>query len=247
MEALGRGVEAVIGKARNARVQVSTRGGMQPILSIESQLTPIRIRDLIESATQKVIDASMPNLAGQAALEVGEGPVSWGGNFLAHQAAQAMGVEIGGGSIGRQGDISRGFVVRAGSSKLPFADNSFSYLIARMATSLQGDISRSVREFGRVLTAGGHGVIVDYHPFGLYAKHGANRIRSADANIHRMEDYYKLCRKCGLRVMDLREAFVDEGMRQFFREAEIPAYRSLKGTPLLVFLFVYKPKGLSSH
>ena len=39
------------------------------------------------------------------------------------------------------------------------------------------------------------------------------------------------------------EIFVDEGMRQLFHEEEIAAYRNLKGTPLLVFLFVYKPKG----
>jgi hypothetical protein len=52
-----------------------------------------------------------------------------------------------------------------------------------------------------------------------------------------------LCRKGGMRVVDVKEAFIDEGSRGFFREEEIQAYRNLKGTPLLTFLFVYKPKG----
>lgn len=243
MEALGHVVEQLIGKAKRASVQVSTRGGVQPILSVESQLAASRIRDIIEASAQKVLISAIPNLKGGAALEVGEGPVTWAQRLLSAQAQGVWGVEIGGGSVGRQGDASRGFVVRGALSRLPFPDARFAYVMARLATQLQGDMVRALREMARVMAPGGQGVVVDYHPFGLYAKRGASRVRPADSGVHRFEDYYRFCRQAGLRVVDVREAFVDEASRQLFREEEIGAYRSLKGTPLLIFLFVYKPKG----
>lgn len=243
MEALGRFVESVIGKAKQAKVQVSTRGGVQPILSIESQFSFGRIRDLIEASIQKVMANSIPDLKGGMALEVGEGPAAYGSRMLSAQAKMAVGVEIGGGSVGRQGDISRGFVVRAPLARLPFSGAIFTYFMARLATTLQGDVVRAVREIGRILAPGGQGVIIDYHPFGLYAKRGAGRVRPPDSGIHKLEDYYRLCRQASLRVVDVREVFIDEGMRQLFKDEEIYAYRNLKGTPLLIFLFVYKPKG----
>lgn len=243
MEALGRFVESLIGTAKKASVQVSTRSGVQPILSVESQLSGPRIRNIIESSTVKTLQHAVPELKGGAALEVGEGPAGWGGRLLAAQAPLAVGVEIGGGSVGRQGDISRGFVLRGSVARLPFPDGRFSYVLARLATQMQGDMVRALRELSRVLLPGGQGVIVDYHPFGLYAKRGANRVRPADSGVGRFQDYYRLCRQVGLRIMDVREAFVDEGARPLFKEEEIQAYRNLKGTPLLVFLFVYKPKG----
>lgn len=246
MEALGRVVEAFIGKARQATVQVSTRGGVQPILSIESQLSHRRIMDIIEAATHRVLGGHIPNLKGLAALEVGEGPISYLNRMLANQAEIAIGVEIGGGSVGGQGDISRGFVIRAGVTKLPFPREHFSYILARMATQSAGDVGRVLRELGRVLTPGGHGVVVDYHPFGLFAKRGAARIRPPDSGVHRFGDYYRICRQVGLRVVDVREDYIDEGIRKIFKGDEIQAYRNLKGTPLLIFLFVYKPKLLKA-
>lgn len=243
MEAVGRLTESLIGTAKKATVQVSTRGGVQPILSVESQLSPMRIRDVIDASITKVLQNALPDLKAGKALEVGEGPACFCARLLAAQAQMAVGLEIGGGSVGRQGDISRGFILRGGVARLPFSDGRFLYFIARLATQLQGDVVRALRELSRVLAPGGQGTIVDYHPFGLYAKRGANRVRPPDSGVHRFEDYYRLCRQVGLRIIDVREAFVDEGARQLFKEEEIQAYRNLKGTPLLVFLFVYKPKG----
>lgn len=243
MEALGRVVERTINRAKTTRVQVNSRSGVQPILSLESQLNLSRIRDLIDASVQKVTADAIPDLKESAALEVGEGPAAYVARLLNCRAKIAIGVEIGGGSVGRQGDTSRGFVLRGQLSRLPFNDNSFGYFLARLATPFTGDFQRAAKELGRILVPGGQGVIVDYHPFGLYAKRGANRIRPVDSGVHKFEDYYQLCRQAGMRIIDVREAFVDENLRQTFREEEIQAYRNLKGTPLLIFIFVYKPKG----
>jgi SAM-dependent methyltransferase len=241
MIALGHLVEKLIGKVHQARVQVG-RGGVQPMLSLESQLAMNRIKDLIEESIKKVMADAIPDLSGQAALEVGDAPALYGAKLLGAGASVAMGVEIGGALTQKQGDASRGLVVYAKPSRLPFANQKVDYLLGRLATPNQGDVVQSVIEIGRVLAPGGRGVIIDYHPFGLYAKRGGGRMKSIESNIRRLEEYYLLCKKAGLRVMDLREAFIDESTRALFKEDEIPAYRSLKGTPLLIFLFVYKLK-----
>ena len=246
MEALGRVVESIIGKAKEARVQVGVRSGVQPLLSVDGLLKTERIRDLIDISTQKVMGNAFPNIRGGNALEVGEGPPAYNDRMLSAQARMAVGVEIGGRSTERQGDISRGFVVRGQLLKLPFGDGRFSYVLARLATSFQSDMLRSMRELNRVMMFGGQGVVIDYHPFGLYSRKGMGHARPVDSGIHKLEDYYRMYRSIGLRVVDVREAFIDEGMRQFFKEEEIPAYRNLKGTPLLIFLFIYKPKAAVS-
>ncbi len=242
MEAAGRIVEQLIGRAKRAKVQVESRGGMQPLLSIESQLSAGRIRELIEAATQRVMSGAMPSLEGQMALELGEGPPLYGTRMLGLQAQSAIGVEIGGEQAAAQGDPSRGFVLRSNPARLPFAGNSFAYVMGRLASAHQGDMVRVVQEIGRVLAPGGQGVVVDYHPYGLYARRGTNRLRPAESNIRKIEDYYRICKLAGIRVVDLKEALVEEEMRQLFKEEEIGVYRSLKGSPLLVFIFVYKPK-----
>ena len=243
MEGLGRVVEAVIGKAKRAKVQVSTRGGVQPILSVESQLDASRIRELIEAASQKVISGISPELKGQNTLEIGEGPALFFQKFFSCHAATVIGVEMGGASVPRQGDASRGFTVRAQAAKLPFADAGFGYVLGRFCSHFAGDMLRDARELSRVMKPGGQGVVVDFHPFGMWARSGGGRVRAPDSGVHRIEDYYRLFRQTGLRIVDVREAFIDEGMRQHFKDAETSAYRGLKGTPILIFIFVYKPKG----
>jgi len=242
MVAVGRVVENLIGKAKQARVQVESRGGVQPLLSLESQLTAARIHELVEAATQLVMANALPDLTDQTALEVGQGHPLYGPRMLGLKAQAAIGVEISGDESAVQGDPSRGFVLRAQASRLPFASNRFAYILGRLATTSQGDMVRVVHELGRVLAPGGQGVIVDYHPYGLYARRGTHRLRPAESNIRKIEDYYRLCKLAGIRVVDLKESLIEEDMRPLFKENEISAYRSLKGTPFLVFVFVYKPK-----
>jgi SAM-dependent methyltransferase len=240
MEALGRVVEKAIGKAKKAKVQVGSRGGVQPVLSLESLLPQERMKDLIEEATKRVLADSIPDIKGGQALEIGEGPALYGRKLLGSKAASAVSVEVGGQLSERQNDATRGFVIQAKPQRLPFRNQSFQYVLGRLATPHQGDIVKAVTEIGRVLAPGGQGVIVEFHPFGLYAKRGPHRMKSIESNLRKFEEYYRLCRKAGLRVVNLREAFVEEDMRKLFAQGEIAAYRSLKNTPILAFFFIYK-------
>lgn len=239
---LGHLVEHLIGSAKKARVQVGARTGMQPVLSIESQLSYEQIKDLIDASVKRMMENAFPNLDGSSALDIGEGPIFYAARLLGARADTAISFDIRSASADAQGDASRGFIVRGRASKLPFASERFAYVIARLASIFQGDVTRATMEIGRVMAPGGQGVLIDFHPFGLYAKKGPDRIKSAESGLRRLEDYYALMRKAGLRIVDFREGFIDEQTRSMFDDEQIHAYRSLKGSPLLAYFFIYKPK-----
>lgn len=242
MVLFGRAVEATIARFRRARVHVETRGGIQPLLALESQLPLEKVHELIAAGEDKILHACLPKLSDKRALEIAEGPVRFLSPLIKRGAKLVMGVEIGGGTVGKQGDLSRGFIVRGLPTMLPFSAALFDYVVARLATAFQGELSTTLREMGRVLVAGGQGVLIDYHPFGLYAKSGPERLRPPTSPVRGIEDYYKLARAAGLRVVDLREASVDTDVRSRFAPEILNAYRALKGTPLIVALFLYKPR-----
>jgi len=242
MEGAGRFVEKIIGEAHKAKVSVGTRSGIKPILSLESQFSAAKLKELVNFATERICVPAIPNLKDQATLEIGEGPSNLLPKFFGQQARAALGFEIGGGLTGRQGDSSRGYITRGHATNLPFGKDYFDYVGARLATSLQGDIIKAVKEIGRVMAPGGQGFFSDFHPFGLYAKKGTDRARSVESTIRGIEDYYKICKSAGLRIVDLREAFIDETFRSLFEADEVQAYRNVKGTPLMVFIFFFKPR-----
>lgn len=242
MEGAGRLIEKVIGEAHKAKVSVGTRSGIKPILSLESQFAPKKISEMINFATDRICVPTIPGLKGQATLEIGEGPLTMLPRFTGQQARVAVGFEIGGSLSIRQGDPGKGYVARGQASSLPFEKDFFEYIGARLASNVQGDIVKAIKEIGRVMAPGGQGFLADFHPFGLYAKKGTDRVRPVESIVRGIEDYYKMFRSAGLRIVDLKEAFIDEGFRSMFQGDEIQTYRNVKGTALVVYLFFFKPK-----
>lgn len=242
MTSAGKLVERIIGHAQKAKVQVGGRGGVQPILSLESLAGANKIGEMVDIATERVALPVVPELKDGLALDIGEGPPQFLARFMERGARTSVGFEIGGGSRGAQGDQERGYIVRGRAANIPFNTDFFVYVVARLASPYQGDILRVMKEVGRVTAPGGQGVLVDYHPYGMYAKKGPDRLRSVESSIRGTEDYYRICRAAGLRVVDLREAFIDENFRSIFGEENLSAYRSVKGSPLVIFLFFYKPR-----
>jgi ubiquinone/menaquinone biosynthesis C-methylase UbiE len=239
---LGHLIERGIGEAKKAKVSVGTRGGVQPILSLESQLPVAKIQQMITAATERIYLPVIPHLDGKCTLEIGEGKPVFAQQFLQKQARLVVEANISEASSVAQGDASRGYVVNAQTGAVPFADNFFDYIVGRLGTGSQGDIVKSVKEMGRVLMPGGQGVFIDFHPFGLFSRKGAQRMLAVESTIRGLEDYYKICRSAELRIVNLREAFIDENLRSVFSHGEIQSYRNVKGTPLLLFIFFFKPR-----
>ncbi len=243
MQTLAKLVKRLIQGAEKAKVQVESRRGVQPVLSLESQLSNEKIRELIKNSEEKMISACLPGLAGKKAVEVGEAPARFLSKLLQRGAELSVAVEMSGSlAHSQQGNLSRGYIVKGSAAALPFADASVDYVVARIASPLQGDVSKVLQELGRVLSMGGQGVVLDYHPYGLYATRGLSRVKSLESSLRHVQDYYKTCRDAGIRVIDFRETHLDESVRSLFAEKEISLYRHLKGTPLVAGYFVYKPK-----
>ncbi|MFH1653343.1 MAG: methyltransferase domain-containing protein [Pseudomonadota bacterium] len=239
---LGNFVESVIEKFKKMKISVGKKSGLQPILSLESQLPDETILKIINDGAKRVLIEALPKMQGITTLEVADGGALVSEKLMQQGAKLALFCEIGN-VAGEQGDIGTGLKVKGGIANLPFNNAFFDYFVANLATPRQGDLNRGMKEFSRVLTPGGQGVIVDFHPYSMFAKEGSQRMRSIKTTINGIEDYYKLIKSTGLRVVNIRELFIDDKVRSFFAPDAIEAYRNLKGSPFLVFVYVYKPKG----
>lgn len=243
---LGHAVEAVIGHAQKAKGSVShvrSVRTVEPILAIESQLSMPKIKELISTSVERVVRPLVPNLIDKAAIEVCDGPTRFGAQLKEKGVATLVHVDIGGAAGGYPKELGASNVssIRASIRSLPFEDEFFDYCIANLATARQGDVIRSVKEIGRQIVLGGSTLIVDFHPFGMFAKKGNLRLRSPENVLRGVEDYYKICHAAGLNITAVKEAFIDETLRGFFETPEEKsAFRQLKDTPFLIFFAATK-------
>jgi SAM-dependent methyltransferase len=196
---------------------------------------------MINAAYEKTASQKIPPLVDKTAIEIKEGGALLTRQFKDKGATVAVHIDMGG-SAGSYGQSEKGVVsVRGLPSRLPFEDGFFDYIIAHFANQFQGDISKSVKEFSRLLSIAGEGIITDFHPFGMYAKRGNIRLKPVESTIRGVEDYYKMCAGVGLKVTSVKESFFDENLRPMFvTEDEKSAFRIVKDTPLLIHLYVRK-------
>lgn len=243
MHVFGRVVEAVIGQAKKAKVSVVPAHGIEPILAIEGQLPMAKIRELILVSIDRLVKPVIPNLVDKSSLEMTQGQMIFSNLMKEKGAAVSIHVDIGDSAGSYPKDVKSGnfHSIRASARSIPFEDGFFDFVVANLATSQQGDIVRVVKEIGRAVTLGGTAVIVDFHPFGRFAKKGSVRLKSIESIVRGVEDYYKICKNSGFSVDYVREAFIDETVRKLFvSPEEKSSFRSIKDTPFLIFLMVSK-------
>ena len=238
---LGTAVEKLIEQADKLKTTLTTSSvSAQPVLSLEGQLSIPKLKELINSAVEKVVAPAIPPLVDKTALEIREGGAAFAKVFKERGASVAIHNDMGSGgaSYGRAEGTSS---VKGGASKLPFEDGFFDYIVGNFASSYQGDLIKTVKELSRLLTISGEGVIVHFHPFGMYAKRGGLRLKPAESTIRGIEDYYKICKATGLKVVGVKESFIDETMRSMFvTDEEKLSFRMVKDAPLLIYIFAKK-------
>ncbi|PIR16607.1 MAG: hypothetical protein COV46_07785 [Deltaproteobacteria bacterium CG11_big_fil_rev_8_21_14_0_20_49_13] len=241
--AVGNVVEGLIGKAEKlgAGFKSSSSMSVQAVLSLEGQIPLPKLKEILCQVSDKVIEPFVPSLVDKTALEVREGASTIAKFFKEKGASVSVHVDMGGsaGSYGKPGaGISS---IRSVSSKLPFEDGFFDLVAGNYANQFQGDLLKNVKELSRVMAITGEGVIVDFHPFGLYARRGNVRIKPISSVTKGIEDYYKLCKMASLKITGAKESFFDETARPYFvTEEEKSAFRIIKDTPMLIYLFVKK-------
>jgi len=248
MAAFGKLIERVIGKAKDAKVTVAkTRpGSVEPILALESQLPISKLKDIISVSIDRMLKAEIPNLVDKAAVEISEGESKFAPIMKEKGAAVSLHVDIGSaaGTYPRDKKTKRIHNIRALSHSIPFEDGFFDYTIANLATPSTGDVVRVIKEIGRIITIGGYAIIIDFHPFGRFAKKGSQRLRGMESVVRGVEDYYKICGLSGFNLEYVREAFFDETLRTMFATPEEKTvFRTIKDTPFLIFVLA-KKKGM---
>ncbi len=250
MTSVGHAVEKAIGKAQEARQSVATTaanvGGGTKHATLETSISLQKVKEILRASVERLVPTLFPPLADRRALEVADGVGGYAPSMKEHGARLVVTTEIGAsGFTMRVADpVSRTYMTRAAIHRLPFIDNAFDFVVANLLTPYQGNVLQALKELARVLTSGGTMVLSDFHPFGAYAKRGSLRVRPTDAAFRGVGDYYKAARLAGLRVVDVRECFIDETVRAAFQTPEEKeAYRNLRDTPLVLCLVVKKGAG----
>lgn len=238
---LGHLVERGIGQAKKAKQSVEGRGGLQPILSLESRLSMAKIQQLIHLFEDRFVPPALPLLKEKAILEIGEGPLRFQEHITEKRPKFFCGVLANGPEGGRTMKEGSSYLVKASFKTIPFEDQFFDLVICRLASPKQGDVISHFKELGRILMPEGTAFVLDYHPFGGYAKSGTQRLRAVQSSVRGLEDYFKMSQMAELAIVEVREGFVDDTLRnQFTTAAEMAAFRELKGTPLVLFLKLMK-------
>lgn len=242
MQAVGSAVEKAIGKAQEAKQSVGPPAIAGAPVTVESQLPIPKIKELLKVSADRVITQLLPALADRRTVEIGDGVGKYALMLKEHGARMVVATEIGAGGGQAVSDaLTRLYMVRAGLGRLPFADGCFDFAVANMLTSYQGDLGKALKEMARVLTPGAGLILVDFHPFGPFAKRGAVRMRPTDASLRGIADLYKVARLSHLKITDVREIFIDETLRaSFATNDEKQAYRTLRDQPLVIAYFARK-------
>lgn len=244
--AVGGLLEKVINKAESlsSASGLTSRSSVQPVLSLEGQLALPKLKELINLTVDRMVASSIPGLIDRTAAEVREGPSSLAKTFREKGASLAVHIDMGmgAGSYGKpEADINS---IRSSPFCMPFEDGFFDLIVGHYASQYQRDIVKDIKELSRTLAISGEGIIVDFHPFGMFAKRGAVRLRPVESTIKGVEDYFRICKQASLKVQNVREAFFDESLRPFFAtDSEKQAFRIVKESPFLIFLYVKKGGG----
>lgn len=234
-------IEGLIGKAKQAKESVGTKG-LTPILSLEARVTIPKLRKLIQQIGERVVPQLLPSLQEKNVLEIGEGPLAFQKIILEKKPKMFCGAVIGG-VLPTTGGEAPPWAVKTSIRSIPFDQQFFDGVVASLTTPLQGDVISVIKEIGRMLLPDGFALLIDFHPFGMYARSGSERIRSPMATIRGLEDYFRMCKLAGLSVVDLYEGFLDDTLRnQFTTNEEMNTFRDLKGTPLVLYIIVTKSR-----
>lgn len=221
--------------------KISSPLATKPILALEGQVQISKLKEIIESEANKIFTSSMPSLIDKTALEICEHGSKLADKFKEKGASLSVHVDMDTGP-GTYETAKKDIIsCKSSANRLPFEDSFFDQIYANLASQRQKELALSIHEMGRVLTLGGEAIICDFHPFGSFARKGTARLRPIESSAAGFEDYYKFCSQASLKIDHVKEIFVDDNLKTYFKtDEEKAAFRMVKDSPLLIFIFVKK-------
>jgi SAM-dependent methyltransferase len=127
-----------------------------------------------------------------------------------------------------------------------FEDGELDMVLSNLTIGYVSDLAPLLREWSRVLRAGGTVLLTDLHPAAL--ARGAKRTFEMGGreieiknHSHPLPSIKELARACGLAPVTFAERLVDETARPFYERAQaLAVFDRMKGTPLVYKLCLTK-------
>lgn len=156
----------------------------------------------------------MPDLAGQAVLDLACGSGRYLDLIMAHAASFVLGLDLSRQMLARVQKKSCP-LIQADLRWLPLVSSSFDVVVCGLAIGHVDNLSGMMHEIGRVLKPNGVVVYSDFHPLGAFmgwkrtfcAADG--RQYAVQHHAHLYADHHAACRAAGLVIEDLREPIID--------------------------------------
>lgn len=158
--------------------------------------------------------ALLPDVAGQAVLDLACGSGRYCAKLLERRARCAIGCDLSFVML-TQARRKASHLVQSDLCALPFATDSFAVVVSGLAVGHVEDLRLALAEVARVLIPGGVFVYSDFHPLGALLGwkrtfHGRDGYEYEVRHFtHLYSDHHAACRGAGLVIEDVREPRID--------------------------------------
>lgn len=163
---------------------------------------------------QRAMLELMPDLTGQAVLDLACGSGRYLDLIMARAASLVLGLDLSRHMLARvQKKLCP--LIQADLRWLPLANSSFNVVVCGLAIGHVENLSSVMHEIGRVLKPNGVVVYSDFHPLGSLMgwkrTFGAadGRQYTVRHHAHLYADHHTACRAAGLAIEELREPVID--------------------------------------
>ena len=161
-------------------------------------------------------------------------------------AERVVGVDLVEAMLSRGRGDEAGRLVAADVRALPFPGSTFQVVWCRLVLGHLRDPAPAYAEFARVLGAGGHLVVTDFHPVAARAGHRRTfrdrdgTLRAVEHHVHEPADHLAAADRAGLRLGARMDLPVGPDVRGFYESAgAAEMYERDRGLPLVLgFSFV---------
>ncbi len=175
---------------------------------------PPRAHNRLMALEEQAVLEMMPDVAGHAALDLACGSGRYLRVLMQRGATPVVGLDFSTPMLTQAKAVASNLVL-ADLLSLSLRASSFDVVTCGLAVGHVEDLTRAVREIGRVLTPGGTLVYSDFHPVGYWL--GWRRtFRAADSreyevphHTHLFADHVAACSSAGMRIEEVREPRID--------------------------------------
>lgn len=237
---LGKAVESIAGRIPAAKSKKKHRTNKSLDRgSVGSDTAPPQlpwdshhIQTLLSGAERSHLFALIPDLAQKSVLHLTPGSASFVSMLEKRQAARIIECDVRKSAVKLETVEGKSHpYVRAALDKLPFANESFDFVLYPSALEWRLDLPQGIAEVGRCIRANGRFLLSTVHPFFEYLSDPKRGFRKSLGNT------FAELKKVGLFVEELEEISLGEALRLVSVPASLQEeLRSFHSIPMLLLI-----------